>query len=210
LLEGKVLRSPFPHAVIDSIDTSKAEKLSGVAAVLTRADLEHVNPFYGNCLRDRPLVALEKARFVGEPIAVVAAETPLIAEEALSLIEVEYRELPCVATMDDALAGNLLLREGVVGAGEFHEVAGLGADRRPNVCHHERYEQGDVARGFAAADRIVEEIFEFPMVYQYAMEPHTCVARVTAAGITLWTSSKSSSLLSAAPTAANPISKSSR
>jgi CO/xanthine dehydrogenase Mo-binding subunit len=189
LLEGKVLRSPFPHAVIDSIDTSKAEKLSGVAAVLTRADLEHVNPFYGNCLRDRPLVALEKARFVGEPVAVVAAETPLIAEEALSLIEVEYRELPCVATMDDALAGNLLIHEGIVGAGEFHEVAGLGADRRPNVCHHERYEQGDVARGFAAADRIVEEIFEFPMVYQYAMEPHTCVARVTAAGITLWTSS---------------------
>jgi CO/xanthine dehydrogenase Mo-binding subunit len=189
LLEAKVLRSPLPHAVIESIDARKAENLPGVVAILTRADVKDIDPFYGNCLRDRPVVALEKVRFVGEPVAVAAAENALIAEEALSLIEVRYRELPCVATIDDALAGRVLLHESIAGAGEFHEVAGLGADARPNVCHHERYEQGDVARGFAAADRTIEETFEFPMVYQYAMEPHTCVARVTQAGITLWTSS---------------------
>src|SRR3974377_422546 len=71
LLEAKVLRSPFPHAAIESIDAGKAEKLPGVVAVLTRADIRDINPFYGNCLRDRPLVALEKVRFVGEPVAVV-------------------------------------------------------------------------------------------------------------------------------------------
>jgi CO/xanthine dehydrogenase Mo-binding subunit len=190
LLEAKVLRSPLPHAVIESIDARKAEKVPGVVAVLTRADIQDINPFYGNCLRDRPLVALEKVRFVGEPVAVVAAENALVAEEALSSIEVRYQELPCVATIDDALAGHApFVHESIAGAGEFHEVAGLGADARPNVCHHERYEQGDVARGFAAADRIIEETFDFPMIYQYAMEPHTCVARVTHAGITLWTSS---------------------
>ncbi|MGE5306317.1 MAG: xanthine dehydrogenase family protein molybdopterin-binding subunit [Alphaproteobacteria bacterium] len=190
LLEAKVLRSPLPHAIIESLDASKAEKLPGVVAILTRADVEDIDPFYGNCLRDRPLVALDKVRFVGEPVAVAAAENALVAEEALSLIEVRYRELPCVATIDDALAGHAaLVHEAIADAGEFHEVAGLGADARPNVCHHERYEQGEVARGFAAADRIIDETFEFPMVYQYAMEPHTCVARVTHAGITLWTSS---------------------
>jgi CO/xanthine dehydrogenase Mo-binding subunit len=190
LLEAKVLRSPLPHAVIESIDASKAEKLPGVVAILTRADVEDIDPFYGNCLRDRPLVALDKVRFVGEPVAVAAAESALVAEEALSMIEVRYRELPCVATIDDALAGHApLVHEGIAGAGEFHEVAGLGTDARPNVCHHERYEQGEVELGFAAADNIIEETFEFPMVYQYAMEPHTCIAQVTPAGITLWTSS---------------------
>jgi CO/xanthine dehydrogenase Mo-binding subunit len=190
LLEAKVLRSPLPHAVIEAIDASKAEKFPGVVAILTRADVKDIDPFYGNCLRDRPLVALEKVRFVGEPVAVAAAQNSLIAEEALSLIEVRYRELPCVATIDDALSAHApLVHEKIAGAGEFHEMAGLGADTRPNVCHHERYEQGDVARSFAAADRIIEETFEFPMVYQYAMEPHTCVARVTQTGIALWTSS---------------------
>lgn len=190
LLEAKVLRSPFPHALIESIDATSAEKLPGVAAVLTRADVQDISPFYGNCLRDRPLVALDKVRFAGEPVAVVAAESGLIAEEALSLIDVRYRELPCVATVDDALAGGApRVHDRTAGAGEFHEVAGLGCDPRPNVCHYEAYEHGDIARGFAAADETVEETFEFPMVYQYAMEPHTAVACVTPAGITIWTSS---------------------
>ena len=189
LLEAKILRSPLPHAVIESIDARKAEKLPGVIAILTRADIKDIDPFFGNCLRDRPLIALDKVRFVGEPVAVAAAESALIAEEALSLIEVRYRELPRAATIDDALAGHTLVHEGIAGAGEFHEVAGLGADPRPNICHHERCEQGEVARGFAAANRVIDETFEFPMVYQYALEPHTCVAQVTPAGITLWTSS---------------------
>ena len=74
LLEAKVLRSPFPHARVESISTEKAAALSGVVAILTREDVKDINPFYGNCLRDRALVALDKVRFVGEPVAVVAAE----------------------------------------------------------------------------------------------------------------------------------------
>ena len=74
LLEAKVLRSPFAHAKIISIDSSKAAALPGVAAILTRDDLTDIDPYYGNCLRDRAVVALDKVRFVGEPVAVVAAE----------------------------------------------------------------------------------------------------------------------------------------
>ncbi|HUC98992.1 MAG TPA: hypothetical protein VMR88_10940, partial [Candidatus Polarisedimenticolaceae bacterium] len=68
LLEAKVLRSPFPHARIQSIRTEKAVARPGVMAILTRDDVKDINPFYGNCLRDRPLVALDKVRFVGEPV----------------------------------------------------------------------------------------------------------------------------------------------
>ena len=190
LLEAKILRSPWPHAVIESIDTGKAEALPGVFAVLTRVDLKEIDPFYGNCLRDRPLLALDRVRFVGEPVAVVAAEDPLIAEAALGLIDVCYRELPCLATVEDALAeGAVLLHDNVSGIGEFHDLAGVGGAAGPNVCHHEHYEKGDIARGFAAAHQIIEETFDFPMVYQFAMEPHTAVARVNSDGITLWTSS---------------------
>jgi CO/xanthine dehydrogenase Mo-binding subunit len=64
LLEGRVLRSPFPHAAIESIDASKAEALAGVAAVLTRDDLNDINPYYGHCLRDRPLIAIDRVRYV--------------------------------------------------------------------------------------------------------------------------------------------------
>src|ERR1051325_1239061 len=99
LLEAKVLRSPLPHGKILSIDTSRAEALAGVAAVLTRDDLKDINPFYGNCLRDRPVVAIDRVRYVGEPVAVVAAENGSTAEEALARIDVQYDELSPIATV---------------------------------------------------------------------------------------------------------------
>ncbi len=104
LLEGKALRSIFPHALIESVDTQRAESLDGVVAILTRDDLKDIDPFYGHCLRDRPLIAIDHVRYVGEPVAVVAAENGEIADEALSLIEVRYKELPVLATVEDALS----------------------------------------------------------------------------------------------------------
>ena len=190
LLEAKVLRSPLPHAEITAIDASKAEALPGVVAVLTREDLKDIDPYYGNCLRDRAIVAIDRVRFVGEPVAVVAAEDALIAEEALALIDVRYKELPCVADIDAARAeGAPLLHENLAGAGEFHDVAGVGERFGGNICHRERFVKGDPDSAFGKADEIIEETFEFPMIYQYAMEPHTAVARFTSDGITLWSSS---------------------
>lgn len=190
LLEAKVLRSPLAHAKIVSIDASKAVALPGVAAVLTRDDLADIDPYYGNCLRDRAVVATDKVRFVGEPVAVVAAENGLIAEQALALIDVEYQDLPCVADIDAARAeGAPLLHESQAGAGEFHDVAGVGETFGGNICHRERFTKGDPDKAFAAAEEIIDETFTFPMIYQYAMEPHCAVARVMADGITLWSSS---------------------
>jgi CO/xanthine dehydrogenase Mo-binding subunit len=190
LLECKLLRSPMPHAIVESIDASAAKALPGVIAILTRDDLKDIDPYYGNCLRDRAIVAMDRVRFVGEPVAVVAAEDALIAEEALGLIDVRYKELPCVADIDAARAeGAPLLHENLAGAGEFHDVAGVGEPFGGNICHRERFVKGDPDSAFARAEEIIEESFEFPMVYQYAMEPHTAVARFTAAGIILWSSS---------------------
>jgi CO/xanthine dehydrogenase Mo-binding subunit len=190
LLEAKVLRSPLAHAEIISIDTKRAEALPGVAAILVRDDLKDIDPYYGNCLRDRAVVATDRVRFVGEPVAVVAAEDGLIAEEALRLIDVQYRELPCVLDIDAALSeGAPLLHENQSGTGEFHDVARVGEVFGGNICHRERFIKGDPEKAFALAEEIVEETFTFPMIYQYAMEPHGAVARVTSDGITLWSSS---------------------
>jgi CO/xanthine dehydrogenase Mo-binding subunit len=190
LLEAKVLRSPFAHAKIVSIDTSKAAALPGVAAILTGGDLTDIDPYYGNCLRDRAVVATDKVRFVGEPVAVVAAASGLVAEQALALIDVRYQELPCVVDIDAARAeGAPLLHDHQSGTGEFHDVAGVGETFGGNICHRERFTKGEPDQAFAQADEIIDETFTFPMIYQYAMEPHSAVARVTADGITLWSSS---------------------
>lgn len=190
LLEAKVLRSPLPHAEVVSIGTTRAQALPGVVAVLTRDDLKDIDPYYGNCLRDRPVVAIDRVRFVGEPVAVVAAEDGLIAEEGLSLIDVSYRELPCVGDIDAALAkGAPRLHERFADTGEFHDVDGVGENFGGNICHRERFIKGDPQTAFAHADEIIEETFEFPMVCQYAMEPHTAVARATPDAITLWSAS---------------------
>ena len=190
LLDAKVLRSPLAHARVISIDTSKAAAVPGVVAILTRDDLHDIDPYYGNCLRDRAVVATDKVRFVGEPVAVVAAESGLIAETAVELIDVDYDELPCVCDIDAARAeGSPLLHERQSGAGEFHDVGGVGETFGGNICHRERFTKGDPDEAFADADEIVDETFTFPMIYQYAMEPHSAVARVSADGITLWGSS---------------------
>ncbi|MDH5280777.1 MAG: xanthine dehydrogenase subunit D, partial [Thermoleophilia bacterium] len=79
MLHGKVLRSPHPHARITSIDTRAAEKMPGVVCVLTAADLADLDPYWGHAIRDRPIVAIDRVRFAGEPVAAVAAENEATA-----------------------------------------------------------------------------------------------------------------------------------
>jgi CO/xanthine dehydrogenase Mo-binding subunit len=171
MLHGKILRSPYPHAKILSIDTSKAEALPRVAAVLTAADLDDLVPTYNG----RPVIATNKVCYVGEPVAAVAAEDLVTAEEALSLIDVQYEELPVVIGVDSARAD---------GAPLLHE------DHPDNICSHERVERGNVQEGFAQSDLVVEDQFTFPMVYHYAMEPHSVIAHWNDEGVTVWSSAQ--------------------
>jgi CO/xanthine dehydrogenase Mo-binding subunit len=171
MLHGQILRSPYPHAKILSIDSSKAEALPRVAAVLSAADLDHLVPTYNG----RPVIATNKVRYIGEPVAAVAAEDLATAKEALSVIDVQYEELPAVIGVDSARAD---------GAPLLHE------DRPNNICSHERVERGNVWEGFAQSDLVVEDQFTFPMVYHYAMEPHSVIAHWNDEGVTVWSSAQ--------------------
>jgi len=191
MLHGRVLRSPSPHARIARLDVSAAARLEGVRAVLTGADLlsegfAGTDPYYGHAIKDRPIVAIDRVRFAGEPVAAVAADDPATADEALLAIQVEYEDLPAVTTVQAALAaGAPRLHEGPLRPGLFH---GLGELRREegNICYHYRFARGDLDGAFAGAGVVVEGEYTFPAVYQYAMEPHTAIAQWGADGLTIW------------------------
>ena len=103
MLYAKALRSPYAHAKILRIDAARAGKFPGVIAVVTRADLDGLNPYFGPVVDDQPVVATERVRHVGEVVALVAGESREIAEEAVGLIEVDYEKLPAVFDILEAI-----------------------------------------------------------------------------------------------------------
>jgi CO/xanthine dehydrogenase Mo-binding subunit len=186
MLHGKVLRSPLAHAQIRSIDTSAARELDGVVAVLTGADLTDIEPYYGHAIKDRPIIALDRVRFAGEPVAAVAAVDEATAEAAVRAIEVEYEELPVLGTIDQALAdGAPRLHTRRPKVGLFHGLGELG-DQHGNVCYQHTIVAGEVERVRAEAEITVEGTYLFPAVYQYAMETHGAIAHYHGDSITLW------------------------
>ena len=179
---AKLLRSPFAHAKILSIDASEARRQPGVIDVLTGSDLGAIHPYYGHAVKDHPLLAIGKVRYVGEPVAAVIAESELSGQEALEKIRVEYEELTPVLDVDSALAPNATLVHGM----DYIGGAFRGFDDFPggtkNICQSVHVEWGDVDAAFASAAHVVEGEFYFPMIYAYAMEPYVAVADYDAKG----------------------------
>ncbi len=174
LLHAKVLFSPHAHALIKKIDTSKAKALEGVAAVLTWQDLPRV--VYSTAGQSDPLpgpldaFSLDnKVRFVGDRVAFVAAETPEIAEKALSLIEVEYEILPAILDSRESMTSPTRIHD----EPEYVNFAESNAEK--NLAAHIRIDIGDVEKGFAEADEIFEGEYEVPKVQQAHIEPHVVV-----------------------------------
>src|SRR5579883_2186844 len=190
-LTAKVLRSPHAHARILNVYTSKAEKVPGVVAVLSRNDLidnPELYPYFGPVIRDTPVVAMDKVRFVGDPVAAVAALDEDIAQQALDLIEVEYEELPAVFDPEEALKpGAPILHESFPpqrGA-TFADIV-FNPGEGSNVLNHFKLRKGDVEKGFAEADRVFEHTFRSPPVQHVPLEPHVTMAQVEAGRITIW------------------------
>jgi CO/xanthine dehydrogenase Mo-binding subunit len=194
MLVGRILRSPHAHARIRSIDTSKAETLPGVKAVVTAADLpeqkfEYVGPervalnFWH---MTRNILAREKALYEGHAIAAVAAANKTIADAALALIEVDYEVLPHVIDVDGAMKPDAPLL--------FEDMITRGVEPAPkpsNISKRSEFKLGDVEAGFAQADEIVEMSFKTAPVHQGYIEPQGCVARADADGQSeIWTSSQ--------------------
>jgi len=194
MLVGRILRSPHAHARIRSIDTSKAAALPGVKAVVTSADFpeqkfEYVGPervaqnFWH---MTRNIMAREKALYEGHAVAAVAATSKAIADEALSLIAVDYEVLPHVIDVDEAMKLDAPLL--------FPDVITRGVEPPPkpsNISKRVEYKLGDLEAGFATADEIVEMSFKTAPVHQAYIEPQGCVARCDADGQgELWSSSQ--------------------
>lgn len=193
MLHAKVLRSPFPHARLLRIDATKAAALPGVATVLTRETLDGMNPYFGSAYKDQTIVALDKVRYDGDPVAAVAATDEMTAAEALTLIETEYEELPAVIDVADAIAPDApLVHEQVADADELHGHAYRVPEefRGTNVCYAYQYARGNVDKGFAQADEIFEDTFIFPQTQHYPLEPHITIARVEDGNVTLWASTQ--------------------
>jgi CO/xanthine dehydrogenase Mo-binding subunit len=187
MVHAKVWRSPLPHAHIERIATQAALAAPGVLAVLTANDLGDCDPFYGPAYKDQPVLAIDRVRYAGEPVAAVIAETERQAAAALALLEVTLIELPAALSVDAALAPKApLVHETLRWAGHFRDLARLRPVPGTNVCHHFTYTRGDVEQGFAEADAVYEDTFRLPPIYHYAMEPHTAIARYDANGLTVW------------------------
>ncbi len=183
-LVGRVLRSPHAHATIRKIDTSKAEKLNGVKAVITAADLPDLTDgdaalydILDNCM------ARKKALYDGHAVAAVAAVDARTARQALKLIEVDYEVLPHVTDVDEAMKHSAPVLDDTI----FTE----GLEQKPvkpsNVTKRSQYGHGDIHEGFGQADYVVERSFKTEQTHQGYIEPHACVASVSADGTAdLW------------------------
>jgi xanthine dehydrogenase molybdenum-binding subunit len=200
MLWGKVKRSPHAHAIIKKIDASKALALPGVKAVVTRADLPPVSSvvvetdeagvtplpwLVDRCLADK------KALFRGHAVAAIAATDPHIAEDALDLIEVEYEVLPSVTDVREAMLDVAPILHDDLRTRQLMPLAQPAPDKPSNVSAHRQFAMGDVDKGFAEADVIVEREFETSRYHQGYIEPHNATAYWSTDGhLSIWTSTQ--------------------
>ena len=197
MLYGKICRSTKPHARIISIDTSAAKEVEGVFRVVTIEDIRTVipHPYYGPAFHDQPILADGKVRFAGEPVAVVLAFDPKVAEYAAGLITVDYEELPTVLDELEAIASDICVHDELKPAATFPDLAHLSGRRGTNVALEYKLVRGDVEAGFAAADHVFEHTFRTQQAMHTPMEPFVSVADVQEGHMTLHTASQGPSFV---------------
>jgi CO/xanthine dehydrogenase Mo-binding subunit len=179
VLHVKLVALDVARARIRGIDTSAAVAVPGVRLVMTAADLPDPMPRFGPQLRDRPVLAVGETKFHGDPVAAVAAETLDAAEEAARLVRVDVDELPAVHTVAAARAPDApLVQDPSLRPNDPH--AGT------NVLREHRYAWGDLAAAERDSDVVVEGAYAFPMVTQFAIEPHAFMAAPSGDGIVVW------------------------
>ena len=178
MLIGVVLRSERAHANIVDIDVSEAMAVPGVEAVITAADLNGLFPRFGHIVADHPILAIDRVRYYGEPVALVLATTAHVATDGARQVRVTYEDLPTVMSIDDALDPDapLLHEHGYDPGDQSFEEAMSETTTPTNVAHNAALEWGDVDSAFAEAHLVVETRTTYPMLYAYAMEPYNAIA----------------------------------
>ncbi|WP_199256786.1 xanthine dehydrogenase family protein molybdopterin-binding subunit [Alteribacillus sp. YIM 98480] len=199
MLHVKILRSTVPHGIIKSIDKSDAEEIPGVVKVVTGEDLKDfdINYYYGPAFRDQPVLAMDKVRYVGDPVAAVIAESVEIAAEAVNYIDVEYEEMePVFDVLDSMKEDAPIVHDKVRPAGSFADLKSLLPQSGSNVCLHYKLRHGDIDKGFEEADHIFEDTFTTPAAVHLPMEQHVAIAQIDSEErMNLWTANQSPSFV---------------
>ncbi|MGL5514313.1 MAG: xanthine dehydrogenase family protein molybdopterin-binding subunit, partial [Sporomusa sp.] len=188
MLIAKCIHSPYARAEIVNIDTSAAKALPGVKAVLTGEDIPYLLGLY---MIDKRVLARGMVRYQGESVAAVAAVDEETAEKALSLIKIEYKELPSVQTIDEALEAKILVHEDI---NELEYIKGVFFPQPDsNIASWNKTIKGDIKNGFAEADLIVESELSLPPVAHAPMETHVAIAQADPYSnqVKIWTSTQS-------------------
>lgn len=197
MLYGKIFRSTVAHGRIISIDTSAAREMEGVFGVYTAEDIQRVipEPYYGPAFHDQPILALDKVRYVGEPVAVVLATDPHVAEEATHLIMADYEELPAVFNEVEAAGSKVLVHDYLRPAGTFPDLKHLAGRKGTNVALDFQLRRGDVDAAFAAAAHVFEDTFTTQQVMHTPLEPMVSIAEPLGETLTVHTASQSPSFV---------------
>jgi CO/xanthine dehydrogenase Mo-binding subunit len=197
MLHGRIFRSAVPHAHIRALDTAAARRVEGVHSVVTIAGIRTViaDPYYGPAFHDQPILAEGKVRHVGEPVAVVLAESVKAAEEGCRAILAEYDELPAVTDEVEAAGSAVHVHEALRPAGTFPDLQHLAGRRDTNVALDFHLRRGDAEGAFATAERVFEHEFRTQQVMHTPLEPHVSLADAGPCGVTIHTSSQSPSFV---------------
>lgn len=187
LLYAEVVEGPHAHAFIKSIDTSEAEKVPEVLAVVTGKDF----PFkFGLYMQDRHVFAQDRVRFFGEQIAAVVARTPQAAKKAAKLVKVSYEPLPKVLDPLEAIKDNADIIHPELH--KYEHVPWFFPKKDTNIAHHRKIRKGDIDKGFEEADFVLEDEYRVPRYSHCAIETHAAIAKYDFSGrLTVWASSQS-------------------
>ncbi len=185
MLSAKILISPYAHALIQSIDDANARQIPGIRAIIYGENL----PLTGEDLQDRPPIAFERVRYYGEVVAIVVADTPIIAKRGVDAIHIQYELLPVVNSPSEALkAGAPLIHEKL---GEYKKKEKIYPEMGTNIANRTKIRKGDYKKGFLESDVIVEEAYAFNPSDHVAMETRCSFARIHSDGtIEITTSSQ--------------------
>ena len=187
MLHGKIFRSTVAHGRIKSVDTSAAKKMPGVYRVITAEDVVKVipNPYYGPAFHDQPILAMEKVRFIGEPVAVVLAADPHVAEAATQAIVAEYEEMEPVYDEVEAMTAKAYVHDELKPAGSFADLKHLKGQKNTNLALTAKLRRGDVDKAFAQADHVFEHEFRTQKCLHVPFEPFCSIADYKESGLTI-------------------------
>jgi CO/xanthine dehydrogenase Mo-binding subunit len=187
MLYGKIFRSTVPHGRIKSVDTSAAKAMPGVFRVITSDDVRKVipEPYYGPAFHDQPILAIDKVRFVGEPVAVVLAADPHVADAAVQTISAEYEELEPIYDEVEAMTSSSHVHDELKPAGSFADLKHLKGIKGTNLALQAKTRRGDVDKAFAESAHVFEHEFRTQKCLHVPFEPFCSIADYKDSGLTI-------------------------